>query len=277
MNKCYFRASDIEAMLKMKHIAGTLQRSITNRYAIKFEQNIHYQTFISDANINSGLPDFKCPVLYLTYAGLVQLFFTRRHPIAKIFQQWAINVLFVTHFNLLKSPDIMKHDNKTLYNYWKDILFTQSVVYLFKLGRIKNLRDSLKIDLDHRYSDDLWVVKFGKTTQLKARTNQHEEHYGLLPYVELNLVLQTRYDVRYLSDAENTIKEHFRMTNTLITDNAHYKELAVASDEDITTNIKYVYDALEKENIAYMLEATEAMEKYLKLSVLEELPRKDVL
>jgi len=267
INNCFFKAFDLETMLEMSSIKGTIQDSRSS-----FVQGEDYEIFITTAAAGSDRRRDMLPTIFLTYFGLTRLLFVRRHPIARKFQKWATNIIFVTHLHASKPLDIMKYDNKTKYNYWKDVLLTPSVVYLFKLGKIKELRNSLKIDLDHKYSDDLWVVKFGRTTQLKARTNQHEEHYGLLPHVELNLVLQTRFDVRYLSDAENTIKEHFRMTNTLITDNAHYKELAVASDENITTNIKYVYDTLEKENVAYMLEVTESMEKYLELSILDKLP-----
>lgn len=254
----------------MKNITGTLQKGTTDRSTVSFERGTHYQTFLTDTTITH-----KQKILFLTYVGLTQLLFTRRHPIANLFKQWATNVLFVTHFDSLKPIDIMKHDNRTLYNYWKNILFTQSVVYLFKLGKVKNLRYFLKIDLEHKYSDDLWVVKFGKTTQLKARTNQHEEHYGMCPFVELTLVLQTRFDVRYLSDAENTIRDHFKTTNMLITDNEHYKELAVASDADISTNIKQLYEELCVSNQAYIMEATNNMEKYLELLIIDKLPIKE--
>ena len=160
VDTCYFRASDIERILKMVSISSTIQKGTTDREYINFEEGKHYKTFMANSCASEKMYSYSCPILFLTYKGLVQLLFTRRHPIAKIFRQWATNVLFTAHFNLLKPFDVMKHDNKTIYNYWKEILLTPSVVYLFKLGKVKDLRSSLKIDLEHRYSDDLWVVKF---------------------------------------------------------------------------------------------------------------------
>lgn len=67
----YFKASDIETIVKIKNITKVLQKDI-------FVCDRDYVTFNIDG-----------PTLFLTYAGLTQLLFTRRHPIADKFRRWA--------------------------------------------------------------------------------------------------------------------------------------------------------------------------------------------
>jgi hypothetical protein len=273
VNKCYFRATDVEKMLHIEHIRTTLINPGSS-----FVRGKDYVTLIADPAKGLSYSKFatRGPTVFLTYCGLIQVLFIRRHPIAKIFQNWATSILFATHFNLntseLTNPtNVMNLNIGAIYEYWKQIAMTNSVVYLFKLGQIKNLRKSLNIDIECRFDDEDWVVKFGKTEHITSRIKQHRSNYERFEHVSLNLVHQSRIDMRHLTNAENQLSKYFEKIGCLVSDNNHYRELAIVSDMAINTTVSEIFDTLENESIIHTNEAIVNMEAYHKSFVKHEL------
>ena len=67
-----------------------MSKRIIHTYAIK---TIHAVTTKTTSNNTCDERD-NVKILYLTFKGLTKLMFTRRHPLADHFQDWANDILF---------------------------------------------------------------------------------------------------------------------------------------------------------------------------------------
>lgn len=249
VNKCYFRASDVEAMLEMTSISSTIQKGTSDRDRIKYIEDTHYKTFIAHTASIGHSMDYKRPILYLTYMGLMQLSITRRHPIADKFQKWAAETLFTAS---LGTPDAKKAlAGKLLGLELADIKAFLSidtgimpVIYLFSIGRIGDLRKSMKIDTSHEFSDDGIVAKFGYTTDLKTRAEEHTRTFEKFEGAKVMLRCFSRIEPSCLSKAERDLREFFTRQECLVTDNKKYKELVVLSDKFAKVGVVDKYKSL---------------------------------
>lgn len=242
---CYFRAIDIEKMLNMKDLKGTI---INVKSAFERERD-----FVTFQTGSGGV--FR---LFLTYTGMVRLLFVRRHPIADLFQTWAIDVLFSLH--IAGAPLLsMQHSNESMYEFWKQIATISSVVYLFELGTFGALKHSL--EMNNIYDDSWIVVKYGQTTDLEIRTKQHIDNYGRLPGALVVPRLQAKTDCRRLIHVEQIIQAYM-IVNGYKIDHAKYKELAVVPFRLINTTIAEMYTKFEVENKQYFDEAIAMMAVY---------------
>jgi hypothetical protein len=77
-------------------------------------------------------------------------------------------------------------------------------VYLFILGTVKNLRESMNIDAS--CDDNSLVCKYGFTCDLGRRTSEHISTLGKIKGVDLKLKYYSYIDPQYISKAENDIK-----------------------------------------------------------------------
>lgn len=236
INNCYFCANDISKMLNIKDITGTLQS--TNS---AFERNKDFITF------NIGSVKFT-PCIFLTFHGLTRLLFVRRHPIAKHFQEWAINILFTIKHGTSDTKekltsDILGIDITNIKAFLNTSAASLPTVYLFILGRIEDLRESLEIDLDYELPNDNIVAKFGFTEDLERRTNQHNTTYSNLCNTSPQLFAHAVVEPKVLSEAERDIREFFIENDCLITDNPKHRELVTFTEKFLPT-IKRAYVAV---------------------------------
>ncbi|ANB50177.1 hypothetical protein [Powai lake megavirus] len=92
-------------------------------------------------------------------------------------------------------------------NIVKEVFSTTSstlpTIYLFSIGRVKDLRATLKID--KKYHDDDIVCKGGETIDLTRRINEHNTTYGKLPGANLCLKWHNYIDPQYTSKAETEL------------------------------------------------------------------------
>ncbi|AZL89711.1 MUTS family DNA-binding domain protein [Megavirus baoshan] len=92
-------------------------------------------------------------------------------------------------------------------NIVKEVFSTTSstlpTIYLFSIGRVKDLRATLKID--KKYHDDDIVCKGGETIDLTRRINEHNTTYGKLPGAILCLKWHNYIDPQYTSKAETEL------------------------------------------------------------------------
>ena len=82
-------------------------------------------------------------------------------------------------------------------------------IYLFKIGSVKNLRDSMNID--YFYDNTDLVVHWGFSYDLLTRTSHYNstKSYGGIPGSNINLLISTRIDSTNILTARNFIVEYF--------------------------------------------------------------------
>lgn len=118
------------------------------------------------------------------------------------------------------------------------------VIYLFSIGRIGDLRKSMKIDTSHEFSDDGIVAKFGYTTDLKTRAEEHTRTFEKFEGAKVMLRCFSRIEPSCLSKAERDLREFFTRQECLVTDNKKYKELVVLSDKFAKVGVVDKYKSL---------------------------------
>jgi hypothetical protein len=239
--KCYFRASDISCAFDIQNIANTLLKSTSS-----FEPNVHYTNFIS-----KSLDKKSKKILYLTFYGLVKLLFVSRSKSAEHFQKWAYKNLFIVQMGTSQSkqklaskllgttPDIIKI-------FIKSTIESISCVYLFMIGIVKNLRESMNID--EKYDDDDIVLKYGMTGDLLERTGDHEKLYGSLEGANFQLIYQCHIDPIHISKAETFISKFFNLANSkykyIDNKNKKHTEIIIVTKKFLRTEIKEKYTEL---------------------------------
>ena len=233
-DKIWFKASDVQTMLVLDDISVTLMTKGTT-----YERGLHYDTFdlIQCPNLTGASDQKKSgnqTALFLSYWGLVKMLFGRRHPIAVQFQRWAIDKLFVIQMGtddqkVEVASDVMGVSTKALKAFLNTNITSMPVIYLFSLGRAKDLRELLSIPAS--FKDDDVVYKYGLTKDLNKRTEQHERTLGKMPGVQMTLKYHVYIDPLYLQEAENDIEKYFKMCWHL--NHPKHTELVCISDNVI--------------------------------------------
>jgi hypothetical protein len=82
---------------------------------------------------------------------------------------------------------------------------TVPCVYLFTLGYVKDLRESMNID--NKYDNNSIVTKYGFTKNLARRTKEHMSNYNKINGCDLKLKHYSYIDPQYTFNGETDIKE----------------------------------------------------------------------
>jgi len=110
-----------------------------------------------------------------------------------------------------------------------------SCVYLFTIGQVKDLRNTMHID--DKYKDDCIVVKYGRTENLRERSQQHNKSFKKFGG-DAKLMYYAWIDVEFQSRAEIDIKQHFCEMKVLIKCD-EIQELAVLTWDELNNLKKY--------------------------------------
>ncbi|AEX62190.1 hypothetical protein c7_R1328 [Megavirus courdo7] len=230
-DNCYFRVSDVAVGFGMKDLHATIIH--TNR---GYKDVIHYRYFYFDKNRTSSSENKKVknkkPLskkLFLTYLGLLKVLFASRNKTVGNFLNWATKTLFTAHLGTQDQKNELSSKLMGISaNIVKEVFSTTSstlpTIYLFSIGRVKDLRATLKID--KKYHDDDIVCKGGETIDLTRRINEHNTTYGKLPGANLCLKWHNYIDPQYTSKAET---ELFMLLDKLghKMDHSKYNELII--------------------------------------------------
>jgi hypothetical protein len=97
-------------------------------------------------------------------------------------------------------------------------------IYLFKIGSAKEL-------IDKKYTDDDWLCKFGRTDNLKRRTQEHNSQ-------KINSVFNKQISLLHFSviDSSNLVKAEAELKNLLSPYRIDYKDF----DELVVVNKKCI-------------------------------------
>ena len=223
-----FCAKDVARILEINKMYEILTQ-VTSDYIY----GLHYETFaISSKIINTmkhginnseqiandskkvdcrGRPQMLC----LTYLGLIKMLFTRRHKIARIFQNWAIKILFAAQMGNMDhryevASDILNVNQKIIKAFLNTQLGDFPCIYLIVIGTVGELRGKI----DNLPGDDTHlVVKYGLTKNLANRMKNHETTFNKITKSITGLRWHVYIDPVYLIDAENAIRAYFKDNN----------------------------------------------------------------
>lgn len=253
VDKCYFKASDVETALGMENITGTLQKGTTDRECVSFEEEKHYQSFIAPIDRGGSSHGYKRPIIYLTYLGFVRMLFVRRHPIAEQFQKWAVRNLFTLRHGMPETKqelagELLGTNVDSIKSFLATDTSTVSAIYLFIIGRIGDLRDEMKIDVKRRFDDNGLVAKFGYTADLRRRTLEHSKTFNKFKGANIYLRCHARVDPKFLSEAEKDLSGFFETEECLVTDNKKYEELVILNKKYIKST---VFDKFKSIGVIY--------------------------
>ncbi|AVG46755.1 hypothetical protein [Acanthamoeba polyphaga mimivirus] len=183
-NNCYFRVSDVAKGFCMKKLCDHIVQKGTG-----YKQDKDYKFFYLQKNplkkdkIKNGIKK-----LFLTYEGLLRVLFVSRNKTVGKFIGWATKTLFTAHLgtqeqkNLLSSK-LMGVSADIVEQVFNKTSSTLPVIYLFTIGKVKDLRTVL--DIGDEYDDECIVAKGGETIDLTRRIGEHNKTYAKIPGVKL--------------------------------------------------------------------------------------------
>ena len=202
--------------------------------------NEDFKYFITTQSVSGGNASYK-KSLYLTYQGILRVLFVSRNKNATNFRKWATNKLFTCQMgsNGEKKQlvaDLMNTDVKSVDMMFDDKIFSFPCIYLLSLGFVKNLRETFGISDD--VDGELIVYKFGRTNDFSRRKIEHKNYYGKMKNVKLNLEKIYFIDIKYLTDAENSVNQLCtNFSKKILLEN--YRELVALNNAEVEEIKKY--------------------------------------
>ena len=162
---------------------------------LRFNRNSHSSDLLpgSKSNLSSdedssdfplkGNPDSsygKNRMAFLTWFGLFKVLFSSRsgNEYRQKMAKWVMNTMFVHQFGSIDERKLLA-ETLTMY---KRCLNGASGLYLVRIGKVKDLRESMKI-CDDKYPNDFdnaFVYKYGRSKDVLGRFNTHcsTKNYG---------------------------------------------------------------------------------------------------
>lgn len=240
VDQCFFKLKDVAQVFGMTNLVAT----VTNEQRDGYQEIIHYRRFsytviaCKDNSVRVTKTDF-----YLTYLGVLRAIITTRSRPAESFVSWATKTLFTAQMGTKKDREIlgskiMRLDLNAIKQLGKATSGCISCVYLFELGTVEALRDTMDIPEEH--PDTSIVYKFGRTKDLLKRTTNHAKMYGKLDGVNLTLVYYGYIDPDHASKAETAVNHSMQGMNLSFPYKNH-KELIIASTKQLK-HVREQYD-----------------------------------
>ncbi len=167
--------------------------------------------------------------LFLTYIGLLRVLFVSRSGNADKFIGWATKTLFTVQMGNVKEKrdlisDMMGVSPEAVKAVFSKSASTLPCIYLFVIGKIKNLRKHFEIS--DEYNDNDCVYRFGTTKELSRRTDEHNKSFGKIKGAELKLSIFNFIDVQYIFQAETELKSFMEGLEVMFECKGH-KELVI--------------------------------------------------
>jgi len=244
----YFKAKDVARYIDPENPA-TILISLNS-----YTEGIDYIYFQLPSNGNKKAHKMK-KELYLTYEGMLRVLFASHSPRVKPFVRWATEKLFVLHMGTRAQKNelvgsVLGVSAQTVKEVFNADRNTLPCIYMFVLGMVSVLRESMRIDA--KYPDDAIVAKFGFTKDLARRTGEHIGKYNKIQHVDLKLKHYVYIDPQYMSHAEKQVM------NIMIAHNMRFEydkdeELAIIPAQLMTT-VQEQYEFIGKKCIRHISE-----------------------
>jgi hypothetical protein len=201
LGKCFFHVKDIGRVFGIKRLSHDIMKA-----ASKYIEGTHYIRM----TLGGSTPQGQDP-LYFTYRGMMTWLYSARDDKTLYYLDWIEQTLFTIQMGTTEAKQelIETLDGFNIDSYKK---FSEKCVndikcvYLFTLGTVGALRESMNINED--YGDNMMVVKYGLTKNLERRFEQHKRDYEKYDGCDINLQYYAMIDGSLLYTVENKIKKH---------------------------------------------------------------------
>ena len=209
VDEIFFRVRDVMKRFDMPKLNDTLIRDDKDGYKVE----LHYKRFTRSAPGGSDKSKTKKPVksLFLTYHGLLRVLFVSKNKNAEKFSRWAMTKLFTMQMGTKEDKEDLVREIVNNLESFKTVLkkYPQgfSGIYLLKLGRVEDLRETFEIS--ETIDNDSLLCKFGFSRDLSRRLDEHKSDYGKLKNVNMNVETFHYIDPLYNQKAEAEIRNIF--------------------------------------------------------------------
>lgn len=251
-NGIYFRTVDVRDAFNMPNLYDV----IINKES-SYNENEDYLYFYVQNTKNNGTKPVKR--LFLTYTGILRALFTSRTGIANRFIKWAVTTLFTVHLGTTEQKNQLVAKIKGVTAAVIREVFDKTsrdipCIYLLSLGTVNVLREAFNIP--ETFNNDDLLYKFGMTNSLKRRSKEHDNDYGKIKGVKIELIRYEYIDPQYMSQAEAKLSGYFEMTKMKLIHET-YKELVIISSK----TLKRVKDQYASIGMEYLGHASELVNK----------------
>jgi hypothetical protein len=254
-DKCFFRGKSISDGFNIPNLRSTLRCTDSN-----YRLDIDFKIFVPSVEENFCNQQQK--ELYLTYEGLLRVLFVTRNNRTRHFRKWATKTLFAAQMGtdeqrIEVATNITSHIDEVR-KCLKASTQKMSCVYFLKLGIAKDLRDIFKIK--DSVKDNYLVCKFGKGIDLEKRLAEHENDYGKIEGVNVELIKYAYIDPKFITTAELDVSHFFNVTeNKLLVDRR--KEIFYINPKNLKFLESYIV-GLQNVYIGSYNEQVQEVEKY---------------
>ena len=249
-NNCFFKVSDIANGFGMKNLRNTLNKPTTN-YVFSIDY-VYFYSKVENIHLNKNNKKTKNRryISYLTYTGLLKVLFSSRNNVVSKFIGWATETLFAAHLGTSEakqklSSKLLGIPVEVVKEVFNKTNSKTPVIYLFAIGKVKDLRVSLNIGKE--FDDEDIVYKGGKSDNLPERITKHETEYGKLAGANLCLKWYNYIDPQYTYEAETELlkvmgKMGFKFTHVKYRELLIFpkKETKIVTDQFSSIANKYV-------------------------------------
>ena len=125
-----------------------------------------------------------------------------------------------------------------LNNYLKTSVNKVSAIYLFRLGKVKDLQHNFQIPKSFFHPNHV-LLKYGLTKDLRRRANEHNRTYGKLS-TEFALQYHVHIDEHFLYNAEDELRNYFK-SNQWHFSTPDFKELIIVPEKKLHTEVSELY------------------------------------
>jgi len=182
----YFKVKDVARGFGLKN----LHISLIDKHT-QYNENTDYKYFMCTAlNGVCGKQTRVQKELFLTYEGILRVLFISRSGNTRGVIRWAVDKLFTIQMGTVEQSRLLASkvlgvSAKALREVFKQSATSLPCVYMFILGSVKDLRESMQID--PKYTDEMLIAKYGCTGDLERRTAEHIKTYGSIKGVDLTI------------------------------------------------------------------------------------------
>ena len=256
----FFLVSDVSKMFEIKKLNDTLNKKQG------FSKGDDYVFFNCRKTDFVGAGAVK--KMFLTYEGIIKYLYVSHSKKAKLFREWASNVLFTIQMGSKEEKEDLASEILGVSLEHVKTLSKVSVskipcVYVFSLGYVKDLRKSMGIKGD--IDDNNMVVKFGLTDNLIRRANEHvKEYQENIENSKIRLMYYNYIDKKYMHEGEKEIRDYFDESGELLV-YKKYKELAVLSPRNkkhLKSQFRYLNDTFGGDMQAINLQFEKEKERF---------------
>ena len=231
-----FNASDIGKYLGMEHISRVLRN--TNR---GYEKNTHWiRLYQYPSGITTSRRTDHRSILeetdttpekciwkkdYLNLNGLLKVIFSSKAANQNIIQlrNWVIHLVFTHQFGTTEERETLSLE----LNNYKSSLNDIPGIYCVRIGKVKELRESMNISTElypAKDFDSAYVLKFGRAEDVMNRFANHYARTGYGTYGKISLEWFVMIPKTFLVKAESNLAEFFKSSGMMFNYNDGNKD-----------------------------------------------------